>query len=176
MSPSRTSSRSKHKVWRPSPAPAAGEVVEPRLVELLIAAMNLDPMHGDLLAARIAVDSPFGLALDGLDGFQAQGDMGIFLVLLGVQLFVAQQISDLPRGLRLEIRRKGARHDPVRERPWLDALFGSIDEAPLLGGNAVGEHPKTITAKARPYQLKSSKSDVCATPRKARIGPGKPME
>jgi hypothetical protein len=76
------------------------------LIELLFGTVNFDPMHGDLLAARIKVDSPFGLALDSLYGFQAHGHVGIFLVFLGVQLSVAQQMRDLPRLLRLEIRRE----------------------------------------------------------------------
>jgi hypothetical protein len=54
------------------------------MIELLLATVNFDPMHGDPLAARIEVDSPFGFALDRPDGFQAHGHVGVFLVLLGV--------------------------------------------------------------------------------------------
>jgi hypothetical protein len=75
---------------------------------------------------------------------------------LSVELPAGEQMGDVAGLFRLKIHPKRARHNPIRDRPNLNAFFGCIQGIPLLRRNPVGEHEMVHTGKCRAIQFKSA--------------------
>ena len=134
----------------------ATEILQGRAVQNGSGAVDFEPVQGELLRARLEGNAALGLVLHRLNGFQPNGHVDEGLSFFGVKLFAGEQIADVAGLFRFKIHPKRARHNPARNRPYMNAFFGGIQGITLLRRNAIGEHQVVSkTAAVGGFQSKS---------------------
>ena len=125
----------------------AAKVIQGRAIENSFTPMNLEPVEGEILRARLEGDPPLGLVLHCLRGLQPDGRVDEGLAFLGMDLLAGQQVRDVAGLFRFEIQPKRAGHNPIRRGPDMNALFGGNQGITLRLRDAFGEHGMVIARK-----------------------------